>query len=356
MDVKGYLIASYVLFGALLVGLLAFGNQLAFLLTYGVVFLCTLARTLSMRTQKRIRAYLVAAYAGMLAAQVALCEQVLFVEKGTFYEQPFRQLFGVLLILAPLVVSRYVSVGKYARFYLPSLQDLSTISFAELQRGRERTRQSAERLKQAGESLSAENLREVVEDLPRHNSFRYINDGSLTEAYFEEARRHLEDPNLYIVISCTGSPASEIISVFTQKQYNHASLSFDRELKTILSYNGGERAYPPGLNQEMIDFFRKKADASILVYALPCTRAQKEQVLDQVAQINREGSAYNMLGLVLKYSHKPNIMFCSQFVYRMLELAGLAYFQKRPGEVKPTDLVELDYYRKLQFVTEIRFE
>ncbi len=41
----------------------------------------------------------------------------------------------MLLILAPLVVSRYVSVGKYARFYLPSLQDLSTISFAELQRG-----------------------------------------------------------------------------------------------------------------------------------------------------------------------------------------------------------------------------
>ena len=78
-------------------------------------------------------------------------------------------------------------------------------------------------------------------------------------------------------------------------------------------------------------FFRKKADASILVYALPCTRAQKEQVLDRVAQINREGSAYNMLGLVLKYSHKPNIMFCSQFVYRMLELAGLPTSRRGRG-------------------------
>lgn len=309
-----------------------------------------------MQTKKRIKGYLVVAYAGVLAAQVALCIQVLFVEEGTFYDQPFRRLFGVLLILVPLVVSRYVSVGKYAQFYLPSLQDLSTISFAELQRGRERTARQAETLKKAGKSLSSDNLKDVVEDLPRHSSFRYINDGSLTEAYFAEARRHLEDPNLYLVISCTGSPASEIISVFTQKQYNHASLSFDRELKTILSYNGGERVYPPGLNQEMLDFFHKKAGASILVYALACTREQKEQVLDQVAEINREGSAYNMLGLVLKYSHKPNIMFCSQFVYRMLELAGLAYFQDKAGHVKPTDLVELDYHRKLKFVTEIRFE
>ncbi len=38
--------------------------------------------------KKRIRAYLVVAYAGMLAAQVALCEQVLFVEKGTFTSSP----------------------------------------------------------------------------------------------------------------------------------------------------------------------------------------------------------------------------------------------------------------------------
>lgn len=356
MDLKGYLIAVYVLFGALLVGLLAFGNQLAFLLTYGAVFLCTLARTLSMGTKKRIKGYLTAAYAGVLVLQAVLCSQVLLAETGTFYDQPFRRLFGVLLVLAPLVVSRYVSVGKYAQFYLPSLEELSTISFAELQRKRDRTARSAQTLKQAGESLSGDNLRQVAEDLPRHNSFRYINNGSLTEGYFDEARRHLEDPNLYLVISRTGSPASEIISVFTQKQYNHASLSFDRELKTILSYNGGERAYPPGLNQEMLDFFHKKADASILVYALPCTRAQKAQVLDQVARINREGSAYNMLGLVLKYSHKPNIMFCSQFVYRMLELAGLAYFQADPGHVKPTDLVELDYHRKLRFVTEIRFE
>jgi hypothetical protein len=42
-----------------------------------------------------------------------------------------------------------------------------------------------------------------------------------------------------------------------------------------------------------------------------------------------------------------NIMFCSQFVYKMLDIVGLAYFNKRPGNIKPDDLVELDYYRNV---------
>jgi len=42
-------------------------------------------------------------------------------------------------------------------------------------------------------------------------------------------------------------------------------------------------------------------------------------------------------------------MFCSQFVYTMLKVAGLEYFDKQPEKVKPTDFVELDYERKLEF-------
>lgn len=48
-------------------------------------------------------------------------------------------------------------------------------------------------------------------------------------------------------------------------------------------------------------------------------------------------------------------MFCSQFVYTMLELSGLNYFEKDAAHVTPTDFIELDYYRKLEFVMEITF-
>ena len=91
-----------------------------------------------------------------------------------------------------------------------------------------------------------------------------------------------------------------------------------------------------------------------MVYRLNAPKQQKQIMIEKIQQINREGSAYNLLGLVFKYSFKPNIMFCSQFVYKMLQHAGLAYFKKRSTDVKPTDLVELDYYRKLEFSFEIR--
>ncbi len=356
MNLTRYMVSINIIFTAMAVGLFLFGNATMFVLTYTGIFIFTVARTLSSNDKMRIKLYLCIAYGFMLVMQAVFCLEVAFAGQGPFYEQPFRRLFAVLIALLPLGVNRYISVGKYAQFYLPSLQDLSAVSFAELKNGADSISNAVELLEKAGEGLSPENLRAVAEDLPRHDSFRYINGGSLTDEYFTEARKYLDDPYLYIVISRTGSPASEIISVFTQKQYNHASLSFDRGLNTILSYNGGERVYPPGLNKEMLEFFNKKPDASILVYKLGCEREQKECVLQKVEEINRDGSAYNMLGLVLKYSHKPNIMFCSQFVYRMLELAGLAYFSKTAGGVTPTDLVERDYYRKLRFEYEIKFD
>ena len=75
--------------------------------------------------------------------------------------------------------------------------------------------------------------------------------------------------------------------------------------------------------------------------------------MENIQQINEEGSAYNLWGLFFKSSHQPNIMFCSQFVYRMLELAGLAYFKKDAAHVRPMDFIELDYTRSLEFVRRI---
>jgi len=163
----------------------------------------------------------------------------------------------------------------------------------------------------------------------------------------------LNDPNIYIIISNTGSSTSELISVFTDRKYNHASLAFDSDLKTIVSYCGGERIYPPGLNMEAIEYFNKKETASIIVYRLFAGSERKKKIIERIGEINKEGSAFNALGLVLKKSMKPNIMVCSQFVYKMLKHAGLEYFDKNDENIKPTDLIELDYYRKLEFAYEI---
>ena len=92
------------------------------------------------------------------------------------------------------------------------------------------------------------------------------------------------------------------------------------------------------------------------VYRLAATRHQKQIMLKRLRKINQEGSAYNLLGLLFPMSCQPNIMFCSQFVYTMLRLAGLHYFRKNPLQVRPTDFVEWDRRGRLAFVAEFTFD
>ncbi len=201
-----------------------------------------------------------------------------------------------------------------------------------------------------------QNLKEIIKDLPRHHFLEYVNRYSLPEKMIQQAYQTAENGYVYIILSDTGSPASELISMFTKKQYNHVSIAFDENLQTMVSYNNGEKHFPPGLNFEKPSFFRKKEGASMIVYKLQTTPEQKRNMISKIEQINIEGSSYNTAGLLLKHSFQPNIMFCSQFVYCLLQYAGIAYFQKKTEYVTPMDFVELDYKRKLEFVYENKFD
>ncbi|MCL1896030.1 MAG: hypothetical protein FWG03_05730 [Clostridiales bacterium] len=358
MKLRRYFVMINVLIGLAIAGLFCFGGARLFVSAYVTVFAILVVRNMLVRGDLRVRIGLWAVYALILSVQIIYAVEWAFpdgagAEGGLLFWM--RKLFGIVLLLVPMFISRYVTAGKYATYYLPSVSEARAISIAGFRDNYRRFRSAAGDAKGISEKLSPDNFKDIFEDLHRFDQFNYVNDGSLTDAYFEEASLALTDGRLYIVISNTGSPASEIISVFTSKQFNHASLSFDRDLKTLISYNGGDRVYPPGLNPEMLSFFNKKEGAGILVYSLLCPEDKKSFVLDKIREINEEGSAYNMLGLVSGVSFRPNIMFCSQFVYRMLELSGLAYFTKPGGKIEPTDFVELDYRRDLRFEYEILF-
>ncbi|MFC6164733.1 hypothetical protein ACFP3T_08645 [Lactiplantibacillus dongliensis] len=340
---------------AILVGLYLFAKMP--LMTLASVGLAggLVVRTWLTASRRSVKLGLSAAYIGVMIFQLVFNALVLFPMRGWTALYYPTKIVALGLLLLPLVVERFVMVQHQDEFYMPSAADVSAVSFDEVHRNWERVQIALQQLSQVHQSMSVDHLKTVLTDLPRHSATKYINHGTLTSAYFEQAQASLTDLNLYLVVSNTGSPASEIISAFTQKQYNHVSLAFDRDLKTIISYNGGDNVYPPGLNAENLAFFHQKDDASVLVYSLPVTQAQKAFVLDKLTSINHEGSAYNLVGLVAKHSFRPNIMFCSQFVYTMLRLAGVAYFDKQPGEVRPTDFIELDYYKKLRFEYEITF-
>lgn len=209
------------------------------------------------------------------------------------------------------------------------------------------------RLIKSSELLTTENFFIMLYELRRHNSFAYINNGTLTDEYFKVAKSSLEDEAIYIILSDTGSIPSQVISIFTEEKYNHVSISFDRDLHTLVSYNGGEQVNPPGLNCETLSFFAQKEDSSAIVYSLKVTSEQKLKMIEKIKEINDCGSAYNLIGLLIQKSFKPNIMYCSQFVYTMLECAGVNYFEKNNSSVKPTDLIELDCCNNLRFEYEI---
>ena len=345
------------LFIVLSIGVLLISNEPLFMLAFVVVYILLFVRTLMTPGRRKMRRYLVLAYSGILVAQLYMIETVL--QSGTDIGVPefiFRRVLGLVIMCLPILVGRFVGSVKYSHYYLPPTDEAVGIGISELlNTAASEIKNKADFIGESKKKLCFENVSAFAMDLKRHNPFRYVNQKSLPDEYFRSARESYSDPNIYIIISKTGSPPSEILSVFTQKQYNHASLSFDKKLQTIISYNGGEKVYSPGLNMELLEFFRKSPDSKLMVYSLPCAAAQKEKMLSRIEKINREGSAYNILGFSVKNrTKKPNILYCTQFVYSMLDDAGLAYFADN-GKIKPTDLVELDYYRKLKFELEITF-
>ena len=340
----------------LIAALFFYGRLILFNLLAIFIYILVVARVFTIHTKKRIKTGLIVCYSMLLPIQIIAFTAALFGGPNEGITYFIVRSIGILLLLVPFFLEKISTRSRYTEFAFPSQEEVGTVSFAFMEELKSTVTNRREDLSRLSSGASPGRIKQIVTDLPRHSSLRYINQGHLTEKYFRAAEASLTDPSLYIVVSNTGSPASEFINVFTQKNFNHVSLSFDRELTTIISYNGGERVYPPGLNQEMLTYFNQKSNASMMVYRLEASAEQKALLIDQVRRINDEGSAYNLIGLVFKYSHKPNIMFCSQFVYKMLQTAGLTYFEKNAAAVTPTDLIEQDYRRKLQFDREITFE
>jgi len=294
-------------------------------------------------------------YALIMVAQILINTYLVRPVDGNGLTHYLCRLLGLLIVFIPFLIERCFFYRRIDNFPAPAPGEHSVLSYSLLLYDRDTIVSNMERVKKAGEVLSKVRLEEIIQDLPRHSSFSYVNNGSLTDEYFQKAYSTLDDGYIYLVVTKTKTAPSEVIGLFTNKQYNHVAISFDKELHTAISYNGGEKVTPPGLNPDLLERLTKNNGSAVIVYRLPATCEQKRTILDKVRQINTEGSAYNLLGLVVKRSYQPNIMFCSQFVYTMLKTANLDYFDIRAANVKPTDFVELDYYRKLEFAFEINF-
>lgn len=351
---KHFKLAIQILVYMLFIFLIFASTPVVYVIIYALTAAILLIHTLFSKNKWKIKLMFMGIYILILVLQQIYINNVVFLNDDFGLVTLIKKVIAIIIIFLPYFV-RYLhyiytlehqfTIGKHASITFDML--------ASINRRRNDLKGNWDKGKVV---LSKDNITEIAQDIPRHSYFKYLNKDTLSEAFFKECESSLSDEHIYIILSSTGSSASELISLFTKKAYNHVSLSFDQDLKTTISYNGGENVTLPGLNQEQLKSFHKKDDASIMVYKMKAPKENKRRIIEKIREINDAGSAYNLVGLVTKVSIRPNIMFCSQFIYSILQVGNLAYFESVNTKVKPTDFVENDYYRKLEFCYEINFK
>lgn len=156
------------------------------------------------------------------------------------------------------------------------------------------------------------------------------------------------EKKIYILLTDTGSFLTKLIKLYTNRPYNHASISFDSELREVYSF-GRKTARNPfhgGFVQEdtKSGLFTQ---ATCAIYSLSVSEAQLIKMKNYIKKIEeqKEDYCYNFLGLFGFVLDKPikrdKAFFCSQFVASVLEEGNAIDFNKQLSLIAPNDLQEL---------------
>ncbi|MCQ4087887.1 hypothetical protein [Saccharibacillus sp. JS10] len=156
-----------------------------------------------------------------------------------------------------------------------------------------------------------------------------------------------ESRSIYILLTNTGTLFTKMIQVYTRAPYNHASISFDRELTELYSF-GRKNPYNPvdgGFVREDIrtGTFSRYPNTACVIYKIEVSEreeAKMRRVLNVFIR-SREKYLYNLLGIVGVALKEPvefsNSYFCSQFVAEILHRSGIKIWNKLPALVTPDD-------------------
>lgn len=154
-------------------------------------------------------------------------------------------------------------------------------------------------------------------------------------------------PSVYILLTDTGTLFTKSIKSYTSAPYNHASISFDRELSELYSFGRKNPSNPinGGFVKEyiMTGTYSKYPQTTCVIYELKVTHREIEK-MKRVLHFfirNQKKYMYNILGLLGVTLNEPvefsNSYFCSQFVAEILQRSGLKLWKKLPALVTPDD-------------------
>lgn len=160
------------------------------------------------------------------------------------------------------------------------------------------------------------------------------------------------DQSVYILLTNTGTMFTRVIQTYTKAPYNHASISFNRELSELYSFGRKNPSNPlnGGFVREDIKTgtYSKYPNTTCVIYELQVSEREIEK-MKRVLQVfiqKRQKYLYNILGVVGIALKEPvefsNSYFCSQFVAEILERSGIKLWNKLPALVTPDDFRQSD--------------
>lgn len=167
------------------------------------------------------------------------------------------------------------------------------------------------------------------------------------------------DQSVFILLTNTGTLFTKVIQTYTKAPYNHASISFKRDLSEMYSFGRKHPNNPlnGGFVKEDIKTgtFSKYPNTTCVIYELQVTPREVERmrrVLHVFIRSQRK-YLYNILGVIGIALKEPvefsNSYFCSQFVAEILDRSGIKLWNKLPALVTPDDFRQSE---RLQLIYE----
>jgi len=157
----------------------------------------------------------------------------------------------------------------------------------------------------------------------------------------------MEDKEIYVLLTHTGSLLSKLIKRYTKEPYSHVSISFDPNLEEVYSF-GRKRPRNPLIAGFIVEDIRHGtfsmfSETTYGLYSLSIDSIQYNKLKETILEFEKikQKSCYNLIGLLGVYLGYPvdrtYAYFCSQFVAAAFEKSGIVIFDKPIGLVTPKD-------------------
>lgn len=153
---------------------------------------------------------------------------------------------------------------------------------------------------------------------------------------------------IYIILTYTGTILSQIVKVYTKREFSHVSISLDENLTKMYSF-GRLNPYNPfsgGFVHERINqgTFKRFKNTKTKIYSLEVSEEKYKELEKLIKEMYNEKESYkfNILGLIgILINHqvkRENYFYCAEFVKYVLEQSSII---ELPDLVKPEDFEKI---------------